>query len=156
MRRWWLFLTLLTLCSGAFAQTLTPEQENRARAIGLELRCPVCGGSSITESPSDFARSMLEEVRSQVRAGRSNAEIMQFFTSKYDNTVLLKPPFSGVTLLVWVLPVVVVIGGALVLVNYLRRASQTTTPNADPAMLERVRAQLETRSTDMQSETRPS
>jgi cytochrome c-type biogenesis protein CcmH len=156
MRFWLLLITLLTLGSSVNAQTLTPEQEDRARAIGLELRCPVCGGSSITESPSDFARSMLEEVRSQVRAGRSETEITQFFTSKYGNTVLLKPPFSGVTLLVWVLPVLVVIGGAFVLVNYLRRASQAATPSADPAMLERVRAQLETKQNDLQSEARPS
>jgi cytochrome c-type biogenesis protein CcmH len=156
MRFWLLLITLLTLGSSVIAQTLTPEQEDRARAIGLELRCPVCGGSSITESPSDFARSMLEEVRSQVRAGRSESEITQFFTSKYGNTVLLKPPFSGVTLLVWVLPILVVIGGSFVLVNYLRRASQAEASSVDPALLERVRAQLETKQNDLKSEARPS
>jgi cytochrome c-type biogenesis protein CcmH len=143
MRFWCLLIALFGLTSSVSAQSLTLEQENRARAIGLELRCPVCGGSSITESPSDFARSMLAEVRSQVKAGRSEAEITRFFTEKYGNTVLLKPPFSGLTLLVWVLPVLVLVGGAVLLVNYLRRASTTGVSSADPAMLERVRTQLE-------------
>ncbi len=145
MTRFWLLLMMFFgLTSSVFAQSLTLEQENRARAIGLELRCPVCGGSSITESPSDFARSMLEEVRSQVKAGRSEAEITRFFTEKYGNTVLLRPPFSGLSLLVWILPVLMMIGGAVVLVNYLRRASSVSAAKADPTMLERVRAQLET------------
>ncbi len=126
----------------SFAQT-DQALENKIRSIGNELRCPVCGGSAITESPSDFARSMLSEVRSQVQAGKSEAEIFSFFSSKYGNTVLLKPPFQGLNILVWVLPILVLLIGALVLWNYLRRSSQQKLEEVNPASLEQVRQQLE-------------
>ena len=136
-----LFSSLLMLCSLAVAQP-SSDTDNRARAIGLELRCPVCEGSSITESPSDFARSMLEEVKSQVKAGKSESEIINYFAGKYGNTVLLKPPFSGITLLVWILPVLFFILGAIVLIGYLRRSSRKSLETTDPVLLEQVRAQL--------------
>jgi cytochrome c-type biogenesis protein CcmH len=120
------------------------QLENKARLIGNELRCPVCGGSAITESPSDFARSMFAEVKAQVKAGKSESEIKAYFSGKYGNTVLLKPPFSGINILVWVLPILVLIAGAFFLVGYLRRSSQKPLEATDPVLLEKVRAQLET------------
>ena len=127
------------LCSFALAQNL----ENRVRAIGNELRCPVCGGSALTESPSDFARSMLSEVRAQVKAGKPDSEIFAYFSGKYGNTVLLKPPFSGLNLLVWGLPLLVLVFGAFLLFRYLQSSSRQTPENSDPLILEKVRAQLE-------------
>ena len=69
--------------------TLAPELETRARNLGLELKCPVCQGSAIAESPSEFARSMMVELRSQVQAGKSDAEITQYFVSRYGEDVRL-------------------------------------------------------------------
>ena len=145
MKQKWLLIPLsffLFSLSFAFAQT-DQALENKVRAIGNELRCPVCGGSAITESPSDFARSMLSEVRSQVQAGKSDAEIFSFFSGKYGSTVLLKPPFQGVNMLVWILPILVLLIGALVLWNYLKRSSQQKLEPVNPASLEQVRKQLE-------------
>ena len=83
---------------------------------------------------------MYAEVRSQVAKGRSAAEIKAFFVEKYGSSVLLEPPFSGVTLLVWLLPIGALALGAWGLVGYLRRAAkpQTLEP-VDAALLERVR-----------------
>ncbi|MEY4529385.1 MAG: hypothetical protein RLZZ156_106 [Deinococcota bacterium] len=137
-----LFFLLFFFFSVSLAQT-DLELENKARLIGNELRCPVCGGSAITESPSDFARSMLAEVKSQVKAGKSESEIKAFFAGKYGNTVLLKPPFQGVNMLVWILPVLVLLIGAGVLWNYLKRSSHQNPEEVNPAALEQVRRQLE-------------
>jgi cytochrome c-type biogenesis protein CcmH len=126
----------------AFAQS---NIDNQVRRIGNELRCPVCGGSAITESPSDFARSMLAEVRAQVEAGKSEREIYNYFSSKYGNTVLLKPPFEGVNLLVWLLPIAVLFFGAYVLWSYLKRSSKQRLEEVNPQALEQVRKQLEAR-----------
>jgi cytochrome c-type biogenesis protein CcmH len=134
--------SLFSFLSVSLAQS-DIQLENQARLIGNELRCPVCGGSAITESPSDFARSMLAEVKAQVKAGKSESEIKAYFSSKYGNTVLLKPPFSGITVLVWVLPILVLSIGAVVLVSYLRRSSQKPLEATDPVLLEKVRAQFE-------------
>ena len=137
-----LFPLLLFLFSVSLAQT-DLELENKARLIGNELRCPVCGGSAITESPSDFARSMLAEVKAQVKAGKSESEIKAFFAGKYGSTVLLKPPFSGISILVWVLPILVFMAGGYFLIGYLRRSSQKPLEVSDPVLLEKVRTQLE-------------
>jgi cytochrome c-type biogenesis protein CcmH len=129
-------LVLLGLISSAWAQDAVTDQ---ARAIGGTLKCPVCDGLPITESPSDFARSMLEEVRAQVKAGKSEAEIQAFFVGRYGQSVLLEPPFSGVTLLVWLLPLVALGLGGWGLYGYLRRASLQRAESVDPGLLERVR-----------------
>ena len=119
-------------------EPLTPELETRARNLGLELKCPVCQGSAIAESPSEFARSMMVELRSQMRAGKSDAEITQYFVSRYGDDVRLKPnnPF------IWILPGMVVLVGGFALVSYLRRASQAKPLEVSAASLERVRRDL--------------
>jgi cytochrome c-type biogenesis protein CcmH len=140
-----LFLaTFLYICL-PFSVLAQSNTDNQVRRIGNELRCPVCGSAAITESPSDFARSMLAEVRAQVEAGKSETEIYNYFSSKYGNTVLLKPPFQGVNMLVWILPVFVLLIGAFVLWNYLKRSSQATLETVNPQALEQVRKQLEAR-----------
>ena len=130
-----LLIALLSLT--ALAQTNTDEA---ARAIGAKLKCPVCNGLALTESPSDFAKSMYAEVRSQVDKGQSAEQIKAYFVEKYGPSVLLEPPFSGVTLLVWLLPLGALALGAWGLVGYLRRAAkpQPFEP-VDAALLERVR-----------------
>ncbi len=121
--------------------TLAPELETRARNLGLELKCPVCQGSAIAESPSEFARSMMVELRSQVQAGKSDAEITQYFVSRYGEDVRLKPnnPF------IWILPGAVVLFGGFGLISYLRRASQPKQLEVSAASLERVRQDLKSR-----------
>ncbi len=124
----------------------------RARALGLELRCPVCQGLSISESPSEFARAMYTELRNQVASGRSDDEIRAYFISRYGESVLLNPPKSGLNLIVWLAPVLIVLFGGLGVVFYLRRASQLE-PKASPQALERVRTALHSMSTDDASTT---
>lgn len=128
-------IALLSLT--VLAQTSTDEA---ARAVGATLKCPVCNGLAITESPSDFAKSMYAEVRSQVGKGQTPQQIKTFFVEKYGLSVLLEPPFSGVTLLVWLLPLGALALGAWGLIGYLRRAAkpQILEP-VDAALLERVR-----------------
>jgi cytochrome c-type biogenesis protein CcmH len=123
------------------AVRLAPELEIRAHNLGLELKCPVCQGSAIAESPSEFARSMMVELRSQVQAGKSDAQITQYFVLRYGDDVRLKPnnPF------IWILPGLVVLVGGFGLVSYLRRASQPKSFEVSAASLERVRQDLKSR-----------
>ena len=123
----------------SFAQvSLSPELETRARNLGLELKCPVCQGSAIAESPSEFARSMMVELRSQIQAGKSDVQITQYFVTRYGEDVRLKPnnPF------IWILPGVTVMLGGFALVSYLRRASQAKPLEVSAASLARVRQDL--------------
>jgi cytochrome c-type biogenesis protein CcmH len=77
--------------------------EDRAYALEERLRCPVCKSVSIAESPSETAASMRRVVAEQIAAGRSDAEIVDYFKDRYGQWVLLDPPMSGVTKWLWLL-----------------------------------------------------
>lgn len=106
------------LLSAALA--LTPAQEARAHRLGTNLRCPICQGVPITESPNDISREMLREVRQQVVAGRSDREVYAYFAARYGNRVLLDPPKEGSNLVLWGAPLVALAAGGAVLRRFLR------------------------------------
>lgn len=86
--------------------------ERRTREVASQLRCVVCQGVSIEASPSQLAREMRALVRDQLAAGRSESEVKQYFVDRYGEWVLLEPEPTGFNLLVYVLPVLMLLGGA--------------------------------------------
>ena len=64
---------------------------DEAHAIGKMLRCPVCQGMPIAESPSQMAQDMMGRVRDMLREGRSRDEILEYFVERYGEWVLLAP-----------------------------------------------------------------
>lgn len=105
-------------------------QEARATRLAAELRCPVCQGLSIQDSPSPLAQQMKDLIRSQVVEGRSDDEIRQYFISKYGEWVLLEPRAEGLNLLVYVMPVLALVAGAGFIAVAVRR--WTVPPEDDP------------------------
>ncbi|WP_019585768.1 cytochrome c-type biogenesis protein [Deinococcus apachensis] len=110
---------LCLLLSASLA--LTPAQEARAQHLGSNLRCPICTGVPITESPNDISREMLREVREQVAAGRSDRDVYAYFAARYGNFVLLDPPKEGSNLLLWGAPLAALAAGGAVLWGFLYR-----------------------------------
>jgi cytochrome c-type biogenesis protein CcmH len=102
-------------------------EEDRVNALGARIKCPVCQGEAIGDSPSETSRAMMEIVEEKVAAGETDAQIVDFFTARYGNGILLDPPFSGSTLLVWLLPVVAVIGGIGMILSRKRQPTKTGT-----------------------------
>jgi len=102
-----------------------PTPENRALAIGRRIMCPVCQGESIATSPSETARAMMDVVEEKVAAGETDEQIIAYFEASYGEAILLDPPFSGKTLVVWLLPIPVVVGGVWMALSRRRR---DTTP----------------------------
>lgn len=82
----------------------SPSSNDRAEAVGTRIMCPVCQGSAIANSPSDTAVSMMDKVEELVASGWSDEEILDFFRERYGDNIILDPPFSGKTLLLWLLP----------------------------------------------------
>jgi cytochrome c-type biogenesis protein CcmH/NrfF len=110
--------------AAAAEATLDPALRARARAIKLELRCPVCEGSSIEESPSQQASEMKAIVDEQLTAGKSEEEIKDYFVSKYGEWILLDPPAHGINLLMYVLPLVLAIAGAFFVYRTAKKWTQ--------------------------------
>ncbi len=95
--------------------------EQRARDLGSQLRCPVCRGVPIADSPAPLANEMMGVVKQQIAEGKSDPEILQFFESRYGEWVLLKPKAQGSTLLIWILPALVLVGGGVGILLRLRK-----------------------------------
>lgn len=105
----------------ALASSGSPSEINRARALDLQLRCPVCQGVSIADSPSESADQMRVVVRAQLAAGASDDEVKAYFVARYGTWVLLSPPGDGFGALLWVVPGASMLAGAIVLVWRARR-----------------------------------
>ncbi|HEX6132546.1 MAG TPA: cytochrome c-type biogenesis protein [Longimicrobiales bacterium] len=137
---------LLLALSGAplFAQTpATPvpsaadgvvretELDRQVKHVASQLRCVVCQGLSIQDSPSTLAQEMRAVVREQLAAGRSEQEVKDYFAARYGEWVLLQPKASGFNLVVYLLPVAAILGGAAFV--YVRARRWTRRDAGQPA-----------------------
>ena len=92
--------------------------ERRTMQVSSLLRCPVCQGMSVADSPSTVALDMKEQVRELLARGYTEEQILSYFERSYGEFVLLKPKFHGVNALVWILPLLALaIGATLVLMK---------------------------------------
>lgn len=131
---------------------LDAEREARVQRIGKLLRCAVCQGVSIADSPASMARAQLDKVRELVTEGKSDDEIFDYFVDRYGQWALMEPRKSGVALAVWVAPIAVLILGLLLVIGSTRRKPVVPSPPpgegqgegpADDDYLAQVRKDLE-------------
>ncbi|MGB8628194.1 MAG: cytochrome c-type biogenesis protein [Xanthobacteraceae bacterium] len=114
-----------------------PVQEARARALSRELRCMVCQNESIDDSEAPLAHDLRVLVRERIKAGDSDAQIIDFLVARYGEFVLLKPRLSWHTALLWGLPpMLLLVGGALVVVSLTRRSRAVGGENAELSNVE--------------------
>ena len=92
-----------------------PEMESRYKALVAELRCPKCLNTNLAGSDAPIAVDLRRAVRRLLDEGKSDAEILAFLQSRYGDFVLYDPPFKASTALLWLLPAMLVVIGALVL-----------------------------------------
>lgn len=99
---------LVTLALAGFVVIATvtadPPAVDRARAIGAQIRCPVCQGESIADSPAALAEDMMALVRERIDQGLSDEQIIDELIASYSGAQLLDPPLSLETAALWALP----------------------------------------------------
>jgi cytochrome c-type biogenesis protein CcmH len=96
----------------------------RTHEVASLLRCPVCQGMSVADSPSEMAINMKEQVRELLGRGYTDEQILKYFELSYGQFVLLKPKFEGVNAMVWLLPVAVLLIGMTIVFFKLRSLQQ--------------------------------
>jgi cytochrome c-type biogenesis protein CcmH/NrfF len=106
--------------------------EDRAAYLERGIRCPVCQGVSIADSPSITAREMRDVVTARLAAGATDDEVRAFFVERYGRWILLDPPARGIDLLVWLTPAVVVVAGSGLIIAMARRGRRTPDPRTVP------------------------
>ena len=109
-----------------------PKLETRARELSRELRCMVCQNQSIDESEAPLARDLRLRVRERLTNGDTDQQVLDFLVARYGEFVLLKPPLESKTLILWALPPVALLAGAVGLFFALRRRR---TAQLEPATL---------------------
>ncbi|HEX7335037.1 MAG TPA: cytochrome c-type biogenesis protein [Pyrinomonadaceae bacterium] len=124
-------LALLLLCvlsSVAMAQVQQEDQpsgdpviEQRLARLSHELRCLQCQNQTLADSPAGLATDLRNEIRAQMKAGKSDEEIKVFLTQRYGDFILYKPRVTFTTYLLWFGPFVLLLGGLYVLFLYIKR-----------------------------------
>ncbi|MCG8393038.1 MAG: cytochrome c-type biogenesis protein CcmH [Pseudomonadales bacterium] len=99
------------------------RQEERFRVLTEELRCPKCQNQSIADSDAGIAQDMRTRVHTMILEGKSDAEIVDYFVSRYGDFVSYRPPVTAETSILWLGPLLLLLVGAVVIVLLLRRAS---------------------------------
>ena len=98
--------------------------ETRLLDIAAELRCLVCQNESIAASRADLAVDLRQQIREQIEAGRSDAEIRAYMVERYGDFILYRPPFKATTFLLWLGPALLLLFGLVVLVVSLIRRKE--------------------------------
>ncbi|KFE66677.1 cytochrome c-type biogenesis protein [Hyalangium minutum] len=137
------FLLSLTLAAGLLTGQYAPQKggtdpladpvkEARVQKLGKALRCAVCQGVSIADSPASMARAQLDTVRELVAEGKTDEEIVEYFVERYGEWVLLEPPKHGFNWIVWLGPLALVAGGLFIISRQVKRGPEpaATTPAA--------------------------
>ena len=104
----------------------------RVEQLTEQLRCPVCDGLAVADSPSSTARAIASDVRSRVAAGETDDEIRGAYVAQYGDWILLEPPAGGFGAMAWLLPLVVVVAAAGAGAWAIQRRSAQLTAGATP------------------------
>ena len=141
------FLGALSLASAAYAvepdEVLSdPALEARARALSQTLRCMVCQNQSIDDSNAPLARDLRILLRERIKAGKSDDEVREFLISRYGEFVLLEPRLSAHTVLLWAMPALALLLGAITFLLTSRRRDRVEANSLSMAEKQRLKRLL--------------
>ncbi len=115
----WLLAT--TAAANEPLEFASADEEARFQQLTQELRCLVCQNQNLADSDAPLAHDLRVEIHDMLQAGRSNAEIKTFLVERYGEFVLYRPPVKGNTLALWLMPLILLLGGAAVVAVAVRR-----------------------------------
>ncbi|MEQ9395439.1 cytochrome c-type biogenesis protein [Haliea sp.] len=135
-----LWILLLALPAAAVIETYEfsePELEKRYRQLSQELRCPKCQNQNIADSNAPISQDLRRLLHQQLEAGASDGEILEYMVARYGEFVRYRPAFNAATAILWLAPVLLLLGGAAGLLMLLRgrKQSPATLDSNDQARL---------------------
>ena len=130
-----LLAVVLFLALPALAQE-DPGLDRRVTNLAHELRCLVCQNQTLADSNADLAVDLRNQIREQLKAGKSERDVIDFMVARYGDFVLYRPPFKASTAALWLGPFVLLALGAWLLLRRLK----LRTPQRELTEAERRRA----------------
>jgi cytochrome c-type biogenesis protein CcmH len=128
---------LLVLACGLAAAQDDAALEKRVRELSTELRCLVCQNQTLAESNAPLAVDLRNQVREQLKAGKSERDVVDFLVARYGDFVLYRPPLKASTVLLWTGPFLLLAFGLFLLFVKIRRKAP---PPAELSEADRARA----------------
>ncbi|HEX4978676.1 MAG TPA: cytochrome c-type biogenesis protein CcmH [Acidimicrobiales bacterium] len=128
----------VTLAVGSLGDRAPRTEAERVREIAAGVRCPTCKGLSAADSDAIAAQAVRDAIRDGIRDGRGDDQIRAFLVSRFGDEILLTPEATGVSSLVWILPVAgVVVAGAALAATFRRwrREQEVPAPSEDDRRL---------------------
>lgn len=107
---------LVTAISAAQPKSL----DDRTLEVARQIQCPVCNGESVADSPSLKASEMRAVIRQQLASGRSEQQVLAYFSQVYGSDILESPPPQGFTSLIWLMPLLTLAAGAVAVITIAR------------------------------------
>ena len=110
------------------------QQQDRFDDLTRELRCLVCQNQNLSDSDAPLAHDLRREVFEMLQTGQSNDQIKLFLVERYGDFVLYRPPVQTNTYLLWLAPLILLLGGALALRASIKKraALLTSSENENP------------------------
>ncbi|HQN65634.1 MAG TPA: cytochrome c-type biogenesis protein CcmH [Methylophilus sp.] len=126
MKRWLVLWLILLASHTAFADEAKPLAEDpaleaRLKVLSQELRCLVCQNQTLSDSNAPLAEDLRKEIREQMRAGKSDQEVIDYLVARYGDFVRYRPPVNRSTALLWVGPFIGLLAGAFLLIRTLKK-----------------------------------
>ncbi len=117
----WITLGFLSLIAVVLASSCVREDDltadQRIHQLSQQLMCPVCDGQTLDQSQAQLSEDMKAVIHQKIEDGDSNQQIRDYFVERYGEIVLASPDAGGFNLIAWVMPVVIFLGGALLVGN---------------------------------------
>src|SRR6185503_5684068 len=88
-----------------------PVLEERVMKLSRELRCLVCQNETLADSRADLAEDLRNQIREQMKAGKSDKEIITYLTARYGKFILYNPPIDPTTYFLWFGPFILLLAG---------------------------------------------
>ncbi len=135
-------MLVLACCTVSAAEVAEDQLQRQILDIAKQLRCAVCQNQPISESQAELASDMRAIIGEQLRAGKSQDEIIAYFVARYGDYVLLKPPMDRAGAPVWLLPPVLLLVIGFFAMWFIRqRLRRPTPPAAELSDADRARVQ---------------
>lgn len=111
----------LTFAKEAQPSAADPVLEERVMKLSRELRCLFCQNETLADSRADLAEDLRGQIREQMKAGKSDKEIIAYLTDRYGKFILYNPPVDPTTYLLWFGPFLLLLAGLALLFRYLKQ-----------------------------------
>ena len=120
----------LFVAPAALAQETGPRPvtDDQVNAIAKQLYCPVCENVPLDVCGTQACEQWRDEIRVRLARGESEAQIKRYFVDNFGDRVLASPPPRGLNWLVYVVPPLAILAGAIILYRAFRSWKQPLAP----------------------------